>query len=102
MITYEMLLSYFRNCNDIHHNNTINIPPSFKVRYRRTSKKALSIWGKGPKMLNALIPDIKLSVNVNVLKMLKALLLDNYMICNSNAVLIIGNINHNKHCMFFM
>ena len=35
--------------------------------------------GKGHKMLNALIPDIKLSVNVNVLKMLKALLLDKYM-----------------------
>ena len=51
----------------------------FKVRYRRTSKKALSICVKGSKMWNALSADIKLNRNVNVFKkMLKASLLEKF------------------------
>ena len=56
----------------VFYHNTRNNTLSFKVRYRRTSKKALSICVKGSKMW-------KLSRNVNVLKkMLKASLLNNY------------------------
>ena len=73
------LLSYFKKVNDSHNHNTRNNTLSFKVRYRRTSKKALSICVKGTKMWNALSSDIKLSRNVNAFKkMLKALLLENY------------------------
>ena len=73
------LLSYFKKVNDSHNHNTRKNTLSFKVRYRRTSKKALSICVKGSKMWNALSPDIKLSRNVNVFKkMLKASLLENY------------------------
>ena len=75
------LLSYFKKVNDSHNHNTRNNTLSFKVRYRRTSKKALSICVKGTKMWNALSPDIKLSRNVNAFKkMLKALLLENYKV----------------------
>ena len=57
----------------------INNNLSFKVRYRRTSKKALIICVKGSKMWNALSPDIKLTRNINAfMKMLKASLLENY------------------------
>ena len=73
------LLSYFKKVNDSHNHNTRNNNLSFKVRYRRTSKKSLSICVEGSKMWNALSPDIKLSRNVNAfLKMLKASLLENY------------------------
>ena len=73
------LLSYFKKVNDSHNHNIRNNTLSFKVRYRRTSKKALSICVKGTKMWNALSSDIKLSRNVNAFKkMLKALLLENY------------------------
>ena len=73
------LLSYFKKVNDSHNHNTRNNTLSFKVRYRRTSKKALIICVKGTKMWNALSSDIKLSRNVNAFKkMLKALLLENY------------------------
>ena len=73
------VLSYFKKVNDSHNHNTRKNTLSFKVRYRRTSKKALSIWDKGSKMWNALSADIKLSRNVNVFKkMLKASLLENY------------------------
>ena len=73
------VLSYFKKVNDSHNHNTRKNTLSFKVRYRRTSKKALSICVKGSKMWNALSADIKLSRNVNVFKkMLKASLLENY------------------------
>ena len=73
------LLSYFKKVNDSHNHNTRNNTLSFKVRYRRTSKKALTICVKGSKMWNALGADSKLSRNVNVFKkMLKASLLENY------------------------
>ena len=73
------LMSYFQKVNDSHNHNTRNNTLSFKVRYRRTSKKAFSICVKGSKMWNALSPNIKLSRNVNAFKkMLKALLLENY------------------------
>ena len=36
------LLSYFKKVNDSHNHNTRNNTLSFKVRFRRTSKKALS------------------------------------------------------------
>ncbi len=73
------LLSYFKKVNDSHNHNTRNNTLSFKVRYRRTSKKALSICVKRSKMWNALSADIKLSRNVNVFKkMLKASLLKKF------------------------
>ena len=73
------LLSYFTKVNDSHNHNTRINTLSFKVRYRRTSKKALCICVKGSKLWNALSSDIKLSRNVNAFKkMLKALLLENY------------------------
>ena len=73
------LLSYFKKVNDSHNHNTRNNTLSFKVRFRRTSKKALSICIKGSKMWNALSPDIKLSRNANAFKkMLKSLLLEDY------------------------
>ena len=50
-----------------------------KLRYRRTTKKALSICVQGSKMWNSLSPDIKLSRNVNAFKkMSKSSLLENY------------------------
>ena len=61
-------LSHFKKVNDGHNHNTRNNTLSFIVRYRRTSKKALSICVKGSKMWNALSPDIKLSKNVNAFK----------------------------------
>ena len=79
MLSGLSMLSYFKKVNDSHNHNTRNNTLSFKVRYRRTSKKALSICVKGTKMWNALSSDIKLSRNVNAFKkMLKALLLENY------------------------
>ena len=67
-------LSYFKKLNDSHNHNTRNNTLSFKVSFRRTSKKALS-----SKMWNALSPDIKLSRNANSFKkMLKSSLLQNY------------------------
>ena len=73
------LLSYFKKVNDSHNHNTRNNTLSFKVRSRRTSKKALSICIKGSKMWNALSPDIKLSRNANAFKkMLKSSLLEDY------------------------
>ena len=73
------LLSYFKKVNDSHNHNTRNNNLRFKVRYRRTSKKALSMCVKGSKMWNALSPDIKLTSNSNAFKkMLKASLLENY------------------------
>ena len=73
------LLSYFKKVNDSHNHNTRNNTLSFKVRFRRTSKKALSICIKGSKMWNALSPDIKLSRNANAFKkMLKSSLLEDY------------------------
>ena len=55
------LLSYFKKVNDSHNHNTRNNTLSFKVRFRRTYKKALSICikFKGSKLWNALSPDIK-------------------------------------------
>ena len=55
------VLSYFKKVNDSHNHNTRNDTLSFKVKFRRTSKKALSICIKGSKMWNALSPDIILS-----------------------------------------
>ena len=73
------LLSYFKKVNDSHNYNIRNNTLSFKVRFRRTSKKALSICIKGCKMWNALSPDIKLSRNANAFKkMLKSSLLEDY------------------------
>ena len=73
------LLSYFKKVNDSHNHNIRNNTLSFKVRFRRTSKKALSICIKGCKMWNALSPDIKLSRNANAFKkMLKSSLLEDY------------------------
>ena len=73
------LLSYFKKVNDSHNHNTRNNTLSFKVGFRRTSKKALSICIKGSKMWNALSPDIKLSRNANAFKkMLKSSLLEDY------------------------
>ena len=75
------LLSYFKKVNDSHNYNTLNNRHtlSFKVRYRRTSKIALSMFVNGSKIGNALSPDIKLSGNVIAFKkMLKASLLENY------------------------
>ena len=73
------LLSYFKKVNDSHNHNIINNTLSFKVRFRRTSKKALSVCIKGCKMWNALSPDIKLSRNANASKkMLKSSLLEDY------------------------
>ena len=71
------LLSYFKNVNHNTRNNNLN----FKVRYRRTTRKALSICVKGSKMWNSLSRDIKLSRNVNAFKkMLKSSLLENYKV----------------------
>ena len=73
------LLSYFKKVNDSHNHNIRNNTLSFKVRFRRTSKKALSICIKGCKMWKALSPDIKLSRNANAFKkMLKSSLLEDY------------------------
>ena len=73
------LLSYFKKVNDNHNHNIRNNTLSFKVRFRRTSKKALSICIKGCKMWNALSTDIKLSRNANAFKkMLKSSLLEDY------------------------
>ena len=75
----QNVLSYFKKVNDSHKHNKINNTLSFKVRFRRTSKKALSICIKGSKMWNALSPDIKLSSNANAFKkMLKSSLLEDY------------------------
>ena len=52
------LLLYFKKVYDSHNHNTRNNTLSFKVRFRRTSKKALSICIKCSKMWNALSPDI--------------------------------------------
>ena len=74
--TFVVLL---QQVNDSRNHNTRNNTLSFKVRYRITSKKALSICVKGSKMWNALSPDNKLSRNVSAFKkMLKASLLKNY------------------------
>ena len=62
------VLSYFKKVHDSHNHNTINNTLSFKVRFRRTSKKALSICIKGSKIWNALSPDIILSSNANAFK----------------------------------
>ena len=62
------LLSYFKKVNGSHNHNTRNNNLNFKVRYRRTTKKALRICVKGSKMWNSLSPDIKLSRNVNAFK----------------------------------
>ena len=62
------LLSYLKKVNDSHNHGTRNNTLSFKVRYRRTSKKSSSICVKGTKMGNALSPDIKLHIIVNVVK----------------------------------
>ena len=73
------LLSYFKKVNGSHNHSTRNNNLNFKVRYRRTTKKALSICVRGSKMWNSLSPDIKLSRNVNAFKkMLKSSLLENY------------------------
>ena len=73
------LLSYFKKVNGSHNHNTRNNNLNFKVRYRRTTKKELSICVKGSKMWNYLSPDIKLSRNVNAFKkMLKSSLLEKY------------------------
>ena len=73
------LLSYFKNANGSHNHNTRNNNLNFKVRYRRTTKKALSIFDKGSKMWNSLRPNIELTRNVNAFKkMLRSSLLDNY------------------------
>ena len=70
------VLSYFNKVNDSHNHNTKHNTLSFKVRYRRSSKKALSICVKCSKMWNAFSPDIKLSRNANAFKkMSKASLL---------------------------
>ena len=83
-------LSYFNKVNDSHNHNTRNNTLSFKVRYRRTSKKALRICVKGSKMWNALSADIKLSTNVNVFKkILEASLLDKYKFWKSEQYLIL-------------
>ena len=67
------LLSYFKKINDSHNHNTRNNNLRFKVRYRRTSKKALSMCVKGSKMWNALSPDIKLTSNIKGLGKAKCL-----------------------------
>ena len=73
------LLSYFKKVNGSHNHSTRNNNLNFKVRYRRTTKKALSICVSGSKMWNSLSPDNKLSRNVNAFKkMLKSSLLENY------------------------
>ena len=73
------LLSYFKFFYGSHNHSTRNNNLNFKVRYRRTTKKALSICVRGSKMWNSLSPDIKLSRNVNAFKkMLKSSLLENY------------------------
>ena len=73
------LLSYFKKVNGSHIHRTRNNNLNFKVRYRRTTKKALSVCVRGCKMWNSLSPDIKLSRNVNAFKkMLKSSLLENY------------------------
>ena len=58
------MLSYFTKVNDSHNLNTINNTLSIKVRYRRTSKKALCICVKGSKLWNALSSDINLRANL--------------------------------------
>ena len=60
-----IVLSYFKKVNGSYNHNKRNNNLNFKVRYRRTTKKALSICVKGSKMWNSLSPDIKLSRNVN-------------------------------------
>ena len=73
------LLSYFKKVNGSHNHGTRNNHLNFKVRYRRTTKKALSICVRGSKMWNSLSPDVKLTRNVNAFKkMLKCSLLENY------------------------
>ena len=73
------LLTYFKKVNDSHNHNTRNNTLSFKVRFRRTSKKALIICIKVSEMWNALSPDIKLSRNANAFKkMLKSSHLEDY------------------------
>ena len=73
------VLSYFKKGNGSHNHSTRNNNLNFKVRYRRTPKKALSICVRGSKMWNSLSPDIMLSRNVNAFKkMLKPSLLENY------------------------
>ena len=73
------LLSYCKQVNGSHNHGTRNNNLNFKVRYRRTTKKALSICVRGSKMWNSLSPDIKLSRNVNAFKkMLKSSLVENY------------------------
>ena len=52
------LLTYFKKVNDSRNHNTRNNTLSFKVRFRRTSKKALIICIKGSEMWNALSPEI--------------------------------------------
>ena len=73
------VLSNLKKVNGSHNHSTRNNNLNFKVRYRRTTKKALSICVRGSKMWNSLSPDIKLSRNVNAFKkMLKSSLLENY------------------------
>ena len=84
------VLSYFKKVNDRHNHNTRNNTLSFKVRYRRTSQKALSICVKGSKMWNALSPDIKLTRKSNAFKkMLKASLLENYRFFETQSSILI-------------
>ena len=77
------VLSYFKKVNDSHNHNTINCTLSFKVGYRRTSKKTLSICVKDSNMWKALSSDITLSRNYAFQKMSKASLLENYKFSNS-------------------
>ena len=66
-ITYTFVVLFLK-VKDSHNNNTRINNLSFKVRYRKTSKKALRICVSGSKMWNVLILDIRLTVNVYVLK----------------------------------
>ena len=86
----------------IHNHNTRNNNLNFKVRYRRTTKKALIICVKGTQnMWNSLSPDIKLSRNVNAFKkMLKSSLLENYKFWKSEQFLILQFIEFVLHMIY--
>ena len=80
-------------------NNNLNL----KIRYRRTTKKALSICVKASNMWNYLSPDIKLSRKVNAFKkMLKSSLLENYKFWKSEQFLILQFIEFVLRMIYFI
>ena len=73
------LLSFFEKVNYSHNHNTRKNNNTFKIRFTRTTQKAVTICVKGPNMWNILNIDVKLcKTTVQLKKKYKAVLLEAY------------------------